>query len=60
MPYSNYQDRLERTRAYNKTPHGRAVKRAARAREYARIKAARQMNPNPAPLAQALAQWSRA
>ena len=56
MP-SAYPKHLERVRAYNKTEHGRAVKRAARAREYARIKAAREAKPTSAALAQALLSW---
>ena len=60
MP-SAYPKHLARVRAYNKTEYGRAVKRAARRREYARIKAAREAKPNtnPQPLAQVCQQWSR-
>jgi hypothetical protein len=58
MP-SAYPKHLARVRAYNKTERGRAVKRAARLRQYEREKTAR-MNINPQPLASVVSTWSRA
>lgn len=53
-----YERRLARVRAYNKTPRGRAVKRAARLRQLERERAAKQqINASVGPLTEALAHW---
>ena len=51
-----YERQLARVRAYNKTPRGRAVKRAARLRQLDRERASRTSPFNPQPLAKVIAQ----
>lgn len=60
MPYASYADRLARTRAYNRTPAGRAVKRAARLRQLQRERAGRQqLSIDPKPLASVVSMWGK-
>lgn len=55
---SAYERQLARVRAYNKTPRGRQVKRAARLRQLERERAAKQeIRVNTGSLCEAIAHW---
>lgn len=52
MPYRDPKDRLAAKRRYNASPKGKATRR-----RYYLTHKPQQINPNPAPLAQALKDW---
>ena len=59
MPYANYQDKLAAMRRYAQTPAGRAAKARSHARYVQkRRELAQRQSINPAPLAQALRNWT--
>lgn len=61
MTYANYQDKLAAMRRYSQTPEGRAAKKRSHQRyiEKRRSMRIQQLTVNPAPLAQALKEWTQ-